>query len=189
MAEESVNPEDIKYVNKEDGSVEAHINPYKEEDLDDVRDDIAEQVFLELDICIKAYQQSFGEDHIFNMLEFSHSNVAMLLQIHKNNHTLYDVNIDDFDIPESKYKNHKGEVITKVYNLLDIDKLGYICNLLHNANLGLYELSKSQYFSSNTGEYKSVTFIEPERIISLISMKIEETILYTNTILNKLYKK
>jgi len=186
MAEESVNPIDINYVQGEDGVTEAHVKATNEEDFDDRRNNIAEQVFVELDICIKAYQEGFGEDNGFSILEFCHSNFAMILDIHPNDHVLYNVKIDDFDIPNSKFVNEEGETVYKIYNLKDEEKLAYICNLLHNANLGIQELAKSGYF--NGIDSNNTLYVDIDRTLTILTLKLDEAILFTNTILNKLYK-
>jgi len=188
MAEEQVNLDinEIEFVQGENGITEAHVKA-DESLMEDRRNEIAEQIFVEADIALKVFQKNFDAPHIFHMMEFVHANVAMIIDLHDIGHQLYNMDIDTFEIPDSKYTTETGETISLISELNDNDKLGFICNLLHNAGLGLVELQKSGYFEC-LEKHKGV-FVAPNMTINLICTKIDEIILYTNTILNKLYKK
>lgn len=154
-----------------------------EDELDDKRDKISENIFIELDISKKIYGDYFGEDLIFDEVSFIASNFAFMLRVHKNEHRLYNVDIEKIDIPHSKYKNSEGEIVDKIYNINDNDKLSYMSNLLLNSKIGILELSKSEYFK----EIDDSSFLMPiNKVITIIISKIDETLLRINVRLNKL---
>lgn len=158
-------------------------DPLKDQEMEEVRDKISENIFIELDIVCKSYLENFGDDVIANELSFIQSNFAFLLRAHSNKHTLYDLDLSKVTIPKSQYTNEKGEVVDKIYMLNDTDKVGYFTNLLLNIRLGISELLKSGYFSSID---ESLFLMPLNTVLDFIMNKINETLLRMNIILNKL---
>tara|TARA_R110000803_G_scaffold91516_4_gene158974 strand:+ start:137 stop:646 length:510 start_codon:yes stop_codon:yes gene_type:complete len=168
-------------------SEEIHVNPVDESQLDDKRNEIAENVFIELDIACKGYSQNFGQDRVHEDMEFIMANVAFLLRSHKNAHTLYNIDISKVKIPNSKFTGKDGKIINEIPFLSDIDKTTYLVNLLINSKLGLEELRKSGYWDDNSTEAGMDAFLIPTpKVIFMVSEKIDECILRINVILNKL---
>lgn len=158
-------------------------NEIDENSLEDKRNEISENIFIELDICAKAYSDSFSQDRIFEDLEFIVSNFAFILRSHENVHNLYDVDIHKLKIPESKYVNQEGEIIDSIINLKTEDKINYIANLLLNSQLGISELKRSEYFN---GINDSGFLMPISKVIWHIDNKIDETLLRMNNVLNKI---
>jgi len=125
---------------------EIHINPINEEDLDDKRNVICENCFIEVDIALKSYGVSFGEDSTYDDISLLHSTIAYALSNHKIKHNLSNVNIEKFEIPNSPFKTKKGEPTDKLYQMQESDILHFITNMIINSKAGFVELSKSGYF-------------------------------------------
>lgn len=157
--------------------------PVNEEDLEDKRNEIAENIFIELDIVTKAYAENFGDDIIHNELEFVLSNLAFVLRSHENEHTLYNIDISGIVIPNSKFTNEDGEIVDRIYNLNSLDKITYFVNLLINSKVGIHELQNSKYFDNVNDEGLMMPIT---RVLGFIQNKIDEIILRMNVILNKL---
>jgi len=164
---------------------EIKINPVNEEELEDKRNQIAENIFIELDIVTKAYAESFGEDKVYEELEFLTSNVAFLLRSHKNDHTLYNIDISKLKIPNSRFVDDNNQVIDVIYMLNPMDKTTYFINLLMNSKLGLIELQKSSYFDE-VDDGNNGFLIPISKVLSILYDKIDVTVLRMNVILNKL---
>ena len=159
------------------------LDPLEGQDMEDTRDKISENIFIELDIVKKCYLEHFGEDRIFEDVSFVISNFAFLLRSHKNEHILYNIDIDKIVIPDSKYKNEDGLIVDNVPNLSPIDKLSYFANLLLNTKLGITELHNSKYFEESDEQ----AFLMPlNNVVIHILNKIDEILLRMNITLNKL---
>jgi len=162
--------------------------PIKEDDLDDFRDRISETVFIEVDILNKIYFEFFADDDFVNNLimadlKFIQNNWAFLLKTHENDHKLYNVNLQEIDIPKSKYTDDDGNIINKVYDLNDDDRINYCINLLANTKDAVIELMRSNYFN-NINDDDSILPVND--IIIHIIKKLDEIMLRINANLNKL---
>ena len=169
------------------------LNPLKEDELDDFRDKISETVFIEFDILNKTYEKYFldaddAKDDYSNFLiiadlRFIQNNWAFLLKAHENEHQLYNVDLSVIEIPKSKYTDENGDIINKVHDLNDSDKVNYCMNLLVNTKHAILELRNSKYFNNINND----EFILPiNDIIIHIVKKIDEIMLRINANLNKL---
>ncbi len=163
---------------------EVRLNPIKEEDLEDKRNLIAENCFIEIDIVMKGYQKTFGEDLLYDELQLLHSTLAYILSNHENEHQLANINIEQFTIPNSSFQNEEGTWIDKLYDLSTDDAIRYYMNLTMNSKQGVVELLNSKYF-----ETIKDTIIEPNMLFMQLVSIYDRTILlinnkYSNLILN-----
>ena len=162
-------------------SKEIHLNPLNEEDLEDKRNLIAENCFIEIDIAMKAYQISLGEDALYDELQLLHSTVAYILSNHNNEHQLANVDINEFEIPESPFKDKEGNWVDKLYSLLPQDLISYLMNLVMNSKRGMIELLNSEYFNGTTD-----TIIEAQSLFHQLISIYDRTILLINNKYSKL---
>lgn len=157
----------------------------KEDELDDKRNEIAENCFMEIDIFNKTYIQSFGNDRVTEEFDLIQNNFALVLQAHKNDHNLYDIDIEKVTIPKSRFKDDNGNDVENLKDLGKGDRLIYINNLILNVKLGISELGRSGYFKN----IDDSTFLMPiDNVLQLIMMKLDESILRLNVTLNNLHR-
>lgn len=157
----------------------------EEKELDDRRNEIAENCFMEIDIMNKTFQESFNEGLIKEDLDFIQHNFALVLQSHENDHNLYDIDINKVIVPKSRFVNEAGEDVENLRDLSKGDRLIYINNLLVNVKMGITELQRSGYFNNIEDDM----FLMPiDTVLGLLIMKIDETILRLNVTLNNLHR-
>jgi hypothetical protein len=171
----------MQIVKDENGNVV--LNPIDESQLEDKRHNIAENCFLELEIALKGYRISFGEDATYDGVSILHSTLAYLLGNHKNNHRLANIDIENFDIPKSNFKTKDGVPTDKIYHLTDFDKLHYFTNLIMNSKLGIKELTNSSYFE---GLETDNLLIDKNSIMYHLMFQYDNSILLMNNKYSKL---
>lgn len=153
------------------------VNPVDESQLDDQRNQIAENCFVELDIAMKAYTICLGEDLGYEMMSLLHSTFAYVLGTHRNEHKLANIDIEKFEIPDSTFKTKDGEPTDKLYHLQDVDILHYITNLIMNAKQGTEELKNSGYFE---GFKENELIINKQGLLFQLSFQFDSMILMMN---------
>lgn len=163
-------------------SKEVHLNPIDEKDLEDHRNEVAENCFMELDIALKAYKISYGEDATHDEISLLHSTFAYLLSNCENEHKLSNVDITKFKIPKSPFKNADGEWVDELYSLQPQDLLHFITNMIINSKSGYVELSKSGYWNN----LNSDLMIEIPALLFQIGNVYDRCILLMNNKYSKL---
>ena len=126
---------------------EIRLNPIPEDSLDDKRNEIAENCFVEIDIALKTYGIRYGEDITYEELLLLHTTFAYILSNHKTKHQLSNIDIEKFAIPNSPFKTVDDVPTDKIYHLKDDDALHFIMNMVMNCKSGFNELSTSGYFA------------------------------------------
>jgi hypothetical protein len=161
---------------------EVNLNPIPEEDLEDKRNEISESCFVEVDIALKGYGILFGEDSTYEEISLLHTTLAYALSNHKNKHNLSNVNIDEFEIPESPFKNKDGEPTDKLYQLEIPDAIHYVTNMVMNSKAGIIELLQSGYFE----DLNQDLMIEKQGLLFQLSSMYDRSILSMNNKYSKL---
>jgi hypothetical protein len=148
---------------------------------------ISENCFIEIDIAKKAYQNHFGEDICYDELSLLHSTFAYILSNHNNEHNLSNVDIESFTIPNSPFKNKKGEPTDKIYHLEIEDMLHYILSLIISSKDNFLNLYEDGYFAKINEELlldKMVLLDNVDsmfaRVILLLNNKYSKLILNIN---------
>ena len=164
---------------------EIQMTPLKEEELEDQRPLVAQNCFIEIDIAMKAYEISIGPDNAHEELQLLHSSFAYILSNHEIEHKLSNVNIEEFEIPNSSFKTKEDTPTNKIYSLTPRDAHYFITNLIINAKSGFIELAKSGYFEQLTDDL----FMEKSGLVYQIGSMLDRCILlmnnkYSNSILN-----
>lgn len=155
---------------------EVKLNPINEDELEDKRNVISENCFTELDIAAKAWLMCFGEDVVYEEISLLRSTFAYMLGNHENEHSLSNVDIDNFSIPESPFKNEDDVWVDKLYDLKTEDSLHYIMNILMNSREGFNELIKSEYFK----ELKENLILDSNALLYNISITFDRCVLLIN---------
>jgi len=158
------------------------MNPVNEEDLDDKRNIIAENIFVEIDIALKSYGICFGEDYTYEEISLLHTTIAYVLSNHEIKHNLSNINIEEFTIPNSPFKTKDGEPTDRLYHLVDSDVLHFIANMIINSKMGFIELLKSGYLEGLNDDL----MLEKQGLIFQLSSMYDRTILSMNNKYSKL---
>jgi len=166
----------------EEGGKTIHLDPLREEDLEDKRNLIAENCFIEIDIALKSYSQCFGEDFSYDELSLLHSTIAYILSSHEIKHKLSNVDMEQFSIPKSPFKTKEGTPTDKLFNLTESDKIHYITNLIMNSKLGFHELNKSEYFEKMNKDL----MVEKNGLLFQTNIMYDRSILLLNNKYSKL---
>ncbi len=161
---------------------EVHINPINDDDLEDKRNVVGENCFVEIDIALKGYGMSLGEDYTWDELSLLHSTIAYALSNHKNEHRLSNVDINEFSIPKSPFKNKEGEWVNKLYSLKDEDLLHFLTNMVMNSKSAFVELAKSGYLQ----DLNEDLMIEQQSLLFQIGNMYDRCILSLNNKYSKL---
>lgn len=162
-----------------------NLNPFNENDLEDKRNEIAENCFLELDIVIKSYNKQFGEDYILNGLSLLHSSLSYLLVTHTKDHKLSNIDIDKFVIPYELFKDSDGKNINDLSKITDNERLHFYTNLVINSKKGIEELTRSSYFHNENYVVDNL-FMPLEKLIGNIFLQYDNVLLLLNNKYNKL---
>lgn len=153
------------------------------EDLQsDNRKDVCENCFIELDIALKGYQITFGEDLTFDEMSMLHTTLAYMLSNHKNHHQLANIDIDKFEIHESPFETEEGEPTDKLYHLKTEDSLHYIMNLILNCKSAWIELVNSRYLDGLNNDL----MLDKQSLLIQFNMQLDRCILLMNNKYSKL---
>ena len=164
---------------------EIHLNPIDEKDLEDKRNIISENCFVELDIALKGYIKVFGQDMTSNEISLLHSTLAYVLSNHTNEHKLSNVDIDSFKIPNTPFKNKEGDAVDNLEELKENESLHFLTNMIINSKSGFIELAKSGYFEDISKDI----MIEKQSLMFQMGNLYDRSILlmnnkYTKVVLN-----
>lgn len=156
-----------------------NINPFSENEMEDKRNNIAENCFLDLEISLKIYKTISNSDILFEELKVTHSSLAYILLNHtKTKHNLPSIDIDKFVLPTDKYTDENGSVVKTVDKMSNEQKLGMIINLIVNCKKGLHELINSSYFEGVFDESKLL--LNSKSLLSMFFFYIDKLVLVTN---------
>mgnify|MGYP003625288947 CR=1 FL=1 len=161
---------------------EVHLNPIDEDQLEDKRNIIAENCFVEIDIALKGYNICFGEDLTSEEISLLHTTLAYLLSNHENEHNLANINIDKFEIPNSPFKTENGEPTDKLYHLTNSDSISFLTNMIMNSKEGFMELVKSGYLEG----VKNDLMMEKQGLFFQLGNMFDRALLLMNNKYSKL---